>query len=340
MATAGSGPPSGDDWGVLPPSPPEAGRPGVPTVEPTPSPSPTTGSPWRDRFAVALAVLAVVALFWAHLAWWVSRDVYDTASVTTKAGLLIASPDTQAALTAVLEDKVVTPALEQAAGALPEPFQSLGGAVQSQTGGLVHDAISSAVASQTSSEVAMRLVAAVNPQLVDGSDPIVLTPTQLVGIVAPGLADNRVVSGLVDLAERSGCCTVVLADRADLPFVWQHVELIRFAAVALPVAALVLALGALLIARRRVRVALVLTAGTALGGAVVLLSLWAGIHWGVDLIGDSADRSTVLVRQAVRVTAAVTIGDLRRESWAILLVGSLATAGVLLGARVSRRASA
>jgi hypothetical protein len=281
-------------------------------------------------------MLAVLALFGANLAWWVSHDVYDTATVTTKAGQLIASPDTRAAVTALVDERVVQPALTQAAGALPGPLSSLGGVVADQTEALVQDAIARAVASEAIGGITTRLVAAVNTQLVDGSGPVALTPSQLVAVLAPSLTDNRAVSGLVDLAERSGCCTVVLAQRGDLPFVWQHVKAIQFAAVALPVAALGLALAALVLARRRVRAGIVLAAGCAITGGVVLVARWAGIRWGVDLIGDPTAGSTAPVRQALRITSDVTLGELRRQSWALLLTGSI-VAGVLIGVTSVRR---
>jgi len=273
-----------------------------------------------------VAVLAVLALFGANLAWWVSHDVYDTAAVTAKAKSLIASPDTRAAVTAVLDEKVVQPALSQAAGSLPGPLQSLGGTVQGQTAGLVQSAIADAVANQSVGEITSRLVADLNAQLVDGSDPITLTPTQLLAIVAPSLTNNRVVTGVVDLAEQSGCCTIVLAQRRDLPFVWQHVKLIQAAAVALPIAALGLGLLALVLARRRLRIGIVLAVGSAIAGAIVLLALWAGLRWGVDLVGDPTEGSTALVREALRVTSNVTLGDLRRQSWVLVMAGTIVAA--------------
>ena len=288
--------------------------------------SPAATGSWRDRAAVAVAVLAVLALFGANLAWWVSHDVYDTAAVTAKAKSLIASPDTRAAVTAVLDEKVVQPALSQAAGSLPGPLQSLGGTVQGQTAGLVQSAIADAVANQSVGEITSRLVADLNAQLVDGSDPITLTPTQLLAIVAPSLTNNRVVTGVVDLAEQSGCCTIVLAQRRDLPFVWQHVKLIQAAAVALPIAALGLGLLALVLARRRLRIGIVLAVGSAIAGAIVLLALWAGLRWGVDLVGDPTEGSTALVREALRVTSNVTLGDLRRQSWVLVMAGTIVAA--------------
>ena len=284
---------------------------------------------------MAIAVLAVVALFGANLAWWVSHDVYDTAAVTAKANTLIASPDTRAAVTSLLDEKVVQPALSQAAGSLPRPLQSLGGAVQDQTAELVQSAIADAVASQSVGEITGRLVADLNPQLVDGSGSITLTPTQLLSIVAPSLTNNRVVNGVVDLAEQSRCCTIVLAQRRDLPFVWQHVKLIQAAAVALPIAALGLGLLALVLARRRLRIGIVLAAGSAIAGAIVLLALWAGLRWGVDLVGDPTEGSTALVREALRVTSNVTLGDLRRQNWALVMAGTIVAAVLVVLANIS-----
>ena len=60
----------------------------------------------------------------------------------------------------------------------------------------------------------------------------------MVAIIAPTLVDNRLVAQHRDFADSTGCCQVVLAQRDELPFVWQHVELIRTPAIALPIAAL------------------------------------------------------------------------------------------------------
>ena len=297
--------------------------------------SPSATGPWKDRAAVVVAVFAVLALFGANLAWWVSHDVYDTAAVTTKTTALIASPDTRAAVTALLNEKVVQPALSQAAGSLPGPLQSLGGTVQDQTAGLVQSAIADAVANQSVGEITSRLVADVNGQLVDGSGPITLEPIQLLAIVAPSLTNNRVVTSVVDLAEQSGCCAIVLAQRSDLPFVWQHVKLVQAAAIALPIVALGLGLLALVLARRRLRIGIVLAGGCAIAGAIVLLARWAGLRWGIDLVGNPTEGSTALVREALRVTSDVTLGDLRRQSWVLLISGSVGVAVLIVLANIS-----
>lgn len=293
----------------------------------------------RDAAAIVLAMLALLALFVGNLAYWVRHHVYDTPAVVVAAQQITGSADTQAAVTALLDEKVIRPALEQASGALPSILQGLGGSLTDQTAGLVEGAVADAVASQTAQEISTRLVATVNGQLVEGSGPIALTPAQLLDIVAPSLADNRAVAGLVDLADRSGCCTVVLAQRGELPFVWQHVSAIRTAGVVLPIVALALGLAAVAVARRRVRIGIVLAIGIVATGALTLVALAAGVHWGVEGIGDPATRSTALVRQAARITFDVTVGDLRTQCWLLIVAGAIG-AGALIAVRAARRGGA
>ena len=308
---------------------PPVGR--VPTVSPAPA------GRARDVAALALALVALVALFFGNLAFWARDDLYDTAKVQAKAEKLVGSTDTQQAVTALLVERVVKPAVAQADASVPSILSPLTDRLDRASVDLATKAIDQAVAAETTQEIATRLVGAVNDQLVAGTGPITLTPGQIVAIAAPSLADNRVVAKVVDVADESGCCVVELAQRDQLPFVWQHVDAIRAAGVVLPIVAVVAAGGAVALARRRGRVVLVLGIGTVVVGLATLGPLWAGSHWGVDRIGGTADPSTTVVRQAARTAFLVTDEALRRQSWVLVVVGSVATAAVIAVRVVKRR---
>ena len=293
----------------------------------------------RDVAAVVLAVVALVALFFGNLAFWARDDLYDTAKVQAKTEKLVGSTDTQQAVTALAVERVVKPAVAKADASVPSILSPLTDRLDRASVDVATKAIDKAVAAETTQEIATRLVGAVNDQLVAGTGPITLTPSQILTIAAPSLADNRVVARIVDVADSSGCCVVELAQRDQLPFVWQHVDAIRTAGVVLPLAALLAAGLAIALARRRGRVVLVLGIGTVVVGLATLVPLWAGSHWGVDRIGGAADPSTAVVRQAARTAFQVTDEALRRQSWALVVVGSVAAVAVIAGRVIRGRTS-
>ncbi len=287
-----------------------------------------------------LAGVALVALFLGNLAFWARDDLFDTAKVEAKTEQLVGSSDAQQAVTALLVERVVKPAVAKADASIPSILSPLTDRLDSASVDVATRAIDQAVASETTQEITTRLVGALNDQLVSGTGPITLTPSQIVAIAAPSLADNRVVARIVDAADASGCCVVELARRDQLPFVWQHVDAIRAAGVILPVAALLAAGAAVVVARRRGRVLLVLGIGTVVVGLATLVPLWAGSRWGVDHVVADDDASTTLVRQAARTAFRVTDEALRRQSWALVVVGLVTTVAVIVVRQVRRRAGA
>lgn len=275
----------------------------------------------RDRVALAMALVALVALFFGNLALFARDDLYDTAEVEAKTAQLAGSTETQDAVTALLVERVVKPAVAQADAAVPSILSPLTDRLTSGTVDLATKAIDKAVTSQTTQEITTRLVGTLNEELVTGNGPITLSPDELAGIVAPDLTDNAVIRTVVDAAESSGCCEIVLAERSQLPFVWQHVDAIRTAGVVLPLLAVALGIGAVALARRRARLVLVLAIGSVVVGLATLIPLWAGSRWGVDHVAPSANGSTTLVREAARTAFNVTSEALRRQSWALVVAG-------------------
>jgi len=284
----------------------------------------------RDLAGAVLAVLAVLALLAGSMAWWARSNLYDAAVIDAKANEIVASDDVQAAANALLLERVVQPALAKGYDAIPA---GLGGLLQGVAGGKVEElatqGIESAVASQPAHDITLRLAAAIQDQLVHGDGAVSFTPSQIVAVLAPSLSDNRVVSSVVDFADSSGCCEVVLAQRDQLPFVWQHVDLIRTAAVALPFVALLLGALALLVSSRRRRVALVLSIGVTLAGVATLISVWVGGTLGIDAIGNPSDPANDLVRQAASTIYEISKRELVAQARTITLIGAAVTAALV-----------
>ncbi len=284
----------------------------------------------RDLAGLVLAVVAVVLLLVGSLAWWARTTLYDTDVVTAKAAEIAAADDVQAAATALLVDRVVEPALAKGYDAAPA---GLGGLVQGLAGSQIDDLATSgvekAVSSQQAHDITVRLATAIQQRLVEGDGPVAFTPSEMVAIVAPTLVDNRVVASIVSFADSTNCCQVVLAERDQLPFVWQHVELIRLAAIALPLAAFVLAVVALLVSSRRRRTALVLSVGVLLVGLATLVGLAVGGSLGIDAVADPSDPAHSLVRQAASTIYQVSKRELVHQAWVITAIGAVGTIALL-----------
>jgi len=119
--------------------------------------------------AATFAIIAVFALFFGNLAFWIRQDVYDTATVIAKAQTITGTTDTQAAVTALFDETVVHPALEQATGTLPTILQGLAETAVEPVATVIDHAVASAVASQSAQEITTRLVKVINQELVSGT---------------------------------------------------------------------------------------------------------------------------------------------------------------------------
>jgi hypothetical protein len=281
--------------------------------------------------AAGLAVGAVLLLLAGSLAWWARTTLYDTEVVTAKADEIAASDDVRSAAVALLLDRVVQPALAAGYDAVPA---GLGGFLEGIAGDRVLDlateGVQGAVRSQQAHDITVRLAAAVQDQLVDTDGAVAFTPSEITAVVAPSLADNRVVANLVSYADSTDCCRVVLAQRDDLPFVWQHVELVRTGALVLPIAALALAALALALSTRLRRTALVLSVGVTVVGVVTLLGVWLGGTLGIDAVADSSDPAHDLVRRAANTIYQVSRRELVRQGWVLVAIGLAATVAIAI----------
>jgi hypothetical protein len=294
------------------------------TSDPSSVPSGNIGRSWRTAASAFFAATAIVCLVLGNVALWMRHDVYSTTTVTREAQQIGRSPNVQRAVASLLVTRVVQPAIDQTlTQSLPSWLSPLRQAAEGPALKLATQLIDRAVASQTAQDVAARLVATVTPQLEKGSGPISLSPDQLARIISPSLAANSTVAEVLNSADHSGCCNVVLAQRKDLPLAWRHVSGIRTAGLALPAAAVISAGLALGLARRRRRVAVVLAAATALAGLLTLTLLWASVDFGGNLMGHSGPATALAPGTWGPIFDRATTG-LRDQSWAVAAGGTIA----------------
>ncbi len=277
-----------------------------------------------------LAVATILCLFLGNLALWMRQDVYSARNVDQEAQRIVGSPDVQGAVTNLLTTKVVQPVLIDptlsASGLGP-----LSGLVKAPITTVTHRLIEQVMATQPAQHVAARLVDQVVPELDRGSGPVSLSPEQLFWIASPSLASNHLVATILNSADRTGCCQVVLAQRQSLSFGWRHVGMIRTAGVVLPALFFTFAVLGLCIARRRARLAVVLAGATILTGLLTLGSVLAGPHFWAGLMAGSGSSAGVV--RAIDATAYDgATAALRGHSILIAILG----AGVLAGLAVAR----
>jgi hypothetical protein len=278
--------------------------------------------------SAVLAATSVVCLLLGNVALWMRQDLYSARTVDQEAQQIIGSSDVQQAMANLLVTGVVQPALDHAG------LGPLTGVVSAPVVDLARRAIDDAVASQPAQHVATRLVEQVVPELDKGTGPVALSPEQLAWVVSPGLAANRLVADALRSADRTGCCRVVLVQRGRLSFAWRHVHGIRTAGVALPPIALVSAVLAIVVSRRRVRMAMILAGATAAVGVATFASLWAGPGFWANLTSQAGPAAGV-VRAAQRTVFDGATAGLRRHSLWIAGAGGVMLATLVAGRLVT-----
>ena len=292
----------------------------------------------RRAASAFFAAATIVCLLVGNLALWMRQDVYSGSNITREAQQIVGSPDVQHAVAALVVNRVVQPALDQVgrrtvlgplAATVERPVVSMAGRL-----------VDRAVASQPAQQIEARLVEAVTPQLEKGAGPVALSPEQLVGILSPSLGTNAVVAAVLRAADRSGCCTVVLAQRADLAFGWRNIRAIRAAGIALPVLTVVFAALALTLAPRRRRLGIILAAATSIAGVVTLASLAAGPSFWVNFVSQNGAAAGV-VRAAGASVFNGASAKLGLRSWALVTGGALGLVALASAGRWSpaRRAA-
>ena len=307
--------------------------PAIDAVATPPMPATERARPARHRArGIASAIFAaatIVCLLLGNVALWMRQDVYSASNISREAQQIVGSADVQHAVADLLVTHVVRPALSQAN--LGSVLGPLAGVAERPVLSFASGLVDRAVASQPAQQIEARLIEAVTPQLEKGAGPVALSADQLVWIVSPSLAANRVVATVMGYADRSGCCAVVLAQRADLAFGWRHIRAIRAAGIVLPAATLVFAALALLVAPRRRRLVTVLAAATAVAGAATLVSLAAGPGLWINFVSRNSVAAGVVRAASVAVFHGATAG-LSMRSWALVTAGATALV-VLAGLR-------
>jgi hypothetical protein len=311
----------------LPWVPSDPGNDGVPP-EPALRPTPVGRQPWRSVVTAVLAAASVVCLLLGNVALWMRQDLYSARAVSQEAQQIMGSSDVQQAVADMLVTGVVQPALAHAG------LGPLTGVVSAPVMGLARRAVDAAVGSQPAQHLASRLVEQVVPQMDRGTGPVALSPEQLAWVASPGLASNRFVADALRAADRTGCCRVVLVQRSQLSFTWRHVRAIRTAGIVLPPLALAFGALAVVVSRRRLRMAMILAGATALVGAATFASLWAGPGYWSNLTSHAGPAAGV-VRAAQRTVFAGATAGLRQHSLWIAGAGGAALAALAVVALIT-----
>ena len=271
---------------------------------------------WRALTSAVLAIVAVLCLVLGNVALWMRQDVYSARHIDAEAQQIVGSANVQGAVANLVTTDLVP---------------RFGTSLTNVARGLIEQAL----ATQPAQRVAARLVEEVVPELQHGTGPITLSARQLAWIASPSLADNRLVANVLDAAEGSGCCRVVVAQRHGLSFVWRHQGQIRVAGIVLPVVFVVCALLALAITDRRRRLAVVLAASTAVAGLGTIALLGVGPAMWIGLF--SRPGAAAVVRAAERSVFGAATASLRVQS-VILTAAGVGALAVLAGARRVTRA--
>lgn len=271
-----------------------------------------------------LAIVAVLCLLLGNTALWMRQDLYSARHVDAEAQQIVGSASVEGAVANLLTTDVVEPVLGQAGSASPG---LIGASLSSAARGLIEHAL----ATQPVQRVAARLVEQVVPELQHGTGPVTLSARQLAWIASPGLADNRLVATMLDAANGSGCCRVVLAQRHSLSFAWRHQDEIRAAGIVLPAVFVVCLTLALCLTRRRRRLATILAASTVVTGLAMVALLGVGPNWWTRLLSRPS-AATGVVRAADRSVFGAATASLRLQSTVVAAAGAAALA-VLAGTR-------
>jgi hypothetical protein len=264
-----------------------------------------------------LAVAALVCLFLGNLALWMRQDVYSVGNIEGEAQQILRSSDVRGAVADLLTTRVVQPAVGQAGLG---PFSGL---VKAPVTSMVRRLVDRAMAAQPTQDVAARLVEQVAPELERGTGPISLSPEQLTWILSPSLAANRMVATVLNTADRTGCCAVVLAQRQSLSLPWRHVREVRIAGLVFPALFAGFVVFGLALARHRRRLATVMAAAAAIGGLATVALLWAGPQFWAGLVSRSGAAGGI-VRAVDRAVFNSATSGLRQHSLVVAAVGAMA----------------
>jgi hypothetical protein len=296
-------------------------------------PQPATRQSWRSVISALLAVASVVCLLLGNVALWMRQDLYSARAVGREAQQIMGAPDVQQAVANLVMTGVVEPALHRA------NLGPLTSVVSGPVVGLARRAVENAVASQPAQQIASRLVQQVVPELDKGTGPVALSPDQLAWVVSPRLAANRIVADVLRTADQTGCCRVVLVQRGQMSFAWRHVRGVRTAGVVLPPLGLASGALAVVVSRRRLRMAMILAGAAAAVGIATVASLWAGPGPWAGLMSNAGPAAGV-VRAAQRTVFDSATAGLRQHSVLLAGAGILLLAALAFGGLITRRSPA
>jgi hypothetical protein len=260
----------------------------------------------RARAIVAgcLLVVGVVLVPFANAAVWGHRQLLDTPRFVDLASDVVRTPGVQTALAERITDQLVA---RSRALALARP--------------VVQGATERVIDTSAFLTVFEPAVASLHRQLLDGDDQLTLDLRAVVPLIRQQL--GRIDSRLGALVPDVGLVSVVVADRADAPALWDGVDVAQRGWWILPLVAVVLLAAAIAVANRRSTMTMLVGFGVA-GVALVMVGVLSVARDSLDGATGAADR------RLVRAVWDVVVRSLREQT--LVLVGIGLVLAVVAGA--------
>lgn len=295
------------DWTSEPPT--------VPPTSPASAPPPPTadglrGDAERDRTGgrgrgrtVAGIVLALIAGFSAiagFMSFWATDEILSSSTWESTGRAIVEDPAARREVSRAIAEQIIEAVgLESlVAGVLPGPLSGLSGTISDKVTELLTDATVQVVRTEFFQGVWEQAVAAVHDQFVravDGSGGVTsitakgieLELSGVVGAIQEQL-DRRGITVLDSIDPSRIDVSYLLIDAPGLQNVRSWIRTLRILVIILPAVAVIGAIAAFVIGRRRSFVAAALGAGGLLGAAVVGLVLRTGKAQAVEDLSGGA----------------------------------------------------
>lgn len=328
------------DWSSEPPgAPPTAPSSGGPPIAVPPPPPPPPAAPsspaastrgrGRTIAGVLLAVIAGFSAVGGFLSFWATDEILSSATWESTGRAVASDPAVQRDIAAVVSEQIIEAVgIERfVAGLLPGSLSGLSGPLADAASRLLTDVTVQVVRTEFFQDVWKQAVSAVHDQFVhavDGSggmtvitdNGIELDLGGVVGAVQEQL-DRRGITVLDSIDASKIDVTYLLLDAPGLANVRSWVRTLRVLAIVLPVVAVLAAIAAFVVARRRTFVVAALGVGGLIGAAVCALVVASGKRRAVEelsggVIGTATADVVVThiesgVRGALLVSAAVAL---------------------------------
>lgn len=279
-------------WSAEPPATPPTTRmaPTPPPPPPPPVPSAAGGGRGRGRTVVGI-VLALIAGFSAitgFMSFWATHEILSSSTWESTGRAIVDNPAAQRDIAGAVAQQIIDAVgLETfVAGLLPGPLSGLSGTISDKATELLTDVTVQVVRSDVFQGVWEQAIATVHDQFVravDGSGGVTSITSKgieldlggVVGAVQEQL-DRRGITVLDSIDASRIDVSYLLIDAPGLQNIRSWVRTLRILVIVLPAVAVIAAIAAFVVARRRSFVAVALGVGGLVGAAAVALVLGSG----------------------------------------------------------------